>query len=66
MHAQVSEQVFTPEKELFVSYGIQGIYGRVDKDHWFQTTVTHIDPTAKQSRVLNPYVRHEFRCAPNQ
>ena len=37
----------------------QGLYGRLDKDYVFQTTVTNVEPTAKQSRVLNPYVR---RC----
>ena len=34
----------------------QGLYGRLDKDYVFQTTVTNVEPTAKQSRVLNPYV----------
>jgi len=33
-----------------------GFYGRLDKDGWFSTTVTNMDPTAKQSKVLNPYV----------
>ncbi|OJA18063.1 hypothetical protein AZE42_05415 [Rhizopogon vesiculosus] len=37
-----------------------GLYGRVDKDRWFQATVTNIDPTAKQSRVLNPYCKRIF------
>ncbi|KAL4067275.1 S-adenosyl-L-methionine-dependent methyltransferase [Scleroderma yunnanense] len=32
-----------------------GYYGRVPKDEWFQTTVTNVDPTAKQCRVLHPY-----------
>ncbi|KAF8262785.1 S-adenosyl-L-methionine-dependent methyltransferase [Lactarius quietus] len=32
-----------------------GLYGRLDKDYVFQTTVTNVEPTAKQSRVLNPY-----------
>ncbi|KAH9013666.1 S-adenosyl-L-methionine-dependent methyltransferase [Lactarius hengduanensis] len=32
-----------------------GLYGRLDKDFVFQTTVTNVEPTAKQSRVLNPY-----------
>ncbi|KAF8963951.1 S-adenosyl-L-methionine-dependent methyltransferase [Flammula alnicola] len=31
-----------------------GAYGRVDKDSVFQTTVTNVDPTAKQCRVLHP------------
>lgn len=34
-----------------------GYYGRVPKDKWFQTTVTNVDPTAKQCRVLHPYCR---------
>jgi DNA (cytosine-5)-methyltransferase 1 len=33
-----------------------GAYGRLDKDGVFATIVTNVDPTAKQSRVLNPYV----------
>jgi hypothetical protein len=33
-----------------------GLYGRLDEDGWFPTTVTNMDPTAKQSKVLNPYV----------
>jgi len=32
-----------------------GLYGRLDKNYVFQTTVTNVEPTAKQSRVLNPY-----------
>ncbi|KAI0296343.1 S-adenosyl-L-methionine-dependent methyltransferase [Multifurca ochricompacta] len=32
-----------------------GLYGRLDKTYVFQTTVTNVEPTAKQSRVLNPY-----------
>ncbi|KZT09519.1 S-adenosyl-L-methionine-dependent methyltransferase [Laetiporus sulphureus 93-53] len=34
-----------------------GLYGRLDKDEWFHTTVTNVEPTAKQSWVLNPYCR---------
>ncbi|KAH7927250.1 S-adenosyl-L-methionine-dependent methyltransferase [Leucogyrophana mollusca] len=34
-----------------------GLYGRMDKDGWFQTTVTNVDPSAKQCRVLNPYCK---------
>ncbi|KIM70040.1 hypothetical protein SCLCIDRAFT_12660 [Scleroderma citrinum Foug A] len=34
-----------------------GYYGRVSKDKWFQTTITNVDPTAKQGRVLHPYCR---------
>jgi len=32
-----------------------GLYGRLDQNHIFPTTVTNMDTTAKQSRVLNPY-----------
>ncbi|KAL0951860.1 hypothetical protein HGRIS_008520 [Hohenbuehelia grisea] len=34
-----------------------GLYGRLDKDKLFQTTVTNVTPTAKQSRVLHPYCK---------
>ncbi|KAF9225292.1 S-adenosyl-L-methionine-dependent methyltransferase [Gyrodon lividus] len=34
-----------------------GLYGRVQGDGWFQTTVTNVDPTAKQCRVLHPYCK---------
>ncbi|KAF9245635.1 S-adenosyl-L-methionine-dependent methyltransferase [Melanogaster broomeanus] len=34
-----------------------GLYGRVQMDGWFQTTVTNVDPMAKQCRVLHPYCR---------
>jgi DNA (cytosine-5)-methyltransferase 1 len=33
------------------------MYGRLDKNDVFPTTVTNMDPTAKQCRVLNPYCR---------
>ncbi|KAF8131609.1 S-adenosyl-L-methionine-dependent methyltransferase [Boletus edulis] len=32
-----------------------GFYGRVDRDGLFQTTVTNVDPMAKQCRVIHPY-----------
>jgi len=35
----------------------QGLYGRLDKDKWFQTTVTNVEPSAKQSWVLNPWCK---------
>ncbi|KAI0040800.1 S-adenosyl-L-methionine-dependent methyltransferase, partial [Auriscalpium vulgare] len=35
-------------------------YGRLDKKDVFQTTVTNVEPTAKQSWVLNPYCRRIF------
>ncbi|KAI0069446.1 S-adenosyl-L-methionine-dependent methyltransferase [Panus rudis PR-1116 ss-1] len=31
-----------------------GMYGRLDADGWFHTTVTNVEPTAKQSWVLHP------------
>ncbi|KAK7063908.1 mitogen-activated protein kinase [Favolaschia claudopus] len=31
-----------------------GLYGRLDADGYFPTTVTNMHPTAKQSRVLHP------------
>ncbi|KAJ6513941.1 S-adenosyl-L-methionine-dependent methyltransferase [Mycena vitilis] len=31
-----------------------GLYGRLDNDGYFPTTVTNIHPTAKQSKVLHP------------
>ncbi len=39
---------------------ILGLYGRLDPDGWFSTTVTNVNPTAKQSKVLNPYVSSFF------
>ncbi|KAI0095061.1 S-adenosyl-L-methionine-dependent methyltransferase [Irpex rosettiformis] len=32
-------------------------YGRLDKDKWFHTTVTNVEPMAKQSWVLNPWCK---------
>ncbi|KAH9942756.1 S-adenosyl-L-methionine-dependent methyltransferase [Amylocystis lapponica] len=32
-----------------------GLYGRLDSQAWFHTTVTNVEPTAKQSWVLNPF-----------
>ncbi|KAF8633579.1 hypothetical protein AX15_001372 [Amanita polypyramis BW_CC] len=34
-----------------------GLYGRLDGKSYFPTTVTNVDPTAKQCRVLHPYCR---------
>ena len=48
-----------------------GMYGRLDAKDWFHTTVTNVDPTAKQSYVLHPKVRRlgrqdvERRVSPN-
>jgi site-specific DNA-cytosine methylase len=47
---------------IHISSIFQGLYGRLDKDYVFQTTVTNVEPTAKQSRVLNPYVRGIASC----
>ena len=41
---------------LWDSYKKVGVYGRLDKDGFFPTTVTNMDPTAKQCRVLHPSV----------
>jgi hypothetical protein len=38
----------------------KGYYGRLDKDSYFPTTVTNMDPTAKQCKVLNPYVSYHL------
>nr|VWP01255.1 Glucans biosynthesis glucosyltransferase H (EC [Ganoderma boninense] len=37
-----------------------GMYGRLDVKDWFHTTVTNVDPTAKQSYVLHPECRRIF------
>ncbi|TBU32705.1 S-adenosyl-L-methionine-dependent methyltransferase [Dichomitus squalens] len=37
-----------------------GMYGRLDEKDWFHTTVTNVDPTAKQSYVLHPKYRRIF------
>ncbi|CAL1693859.1 unnamed protein product [Somion occarium] len=34
-----------------------GLYGRLDKNAWFHTTVTNVEPTAKQSWVLHPWCK---------
>lgn len=36
-----------------------GFYGRLDQDEWFHTTVTNVEPTAKQSWVLHPWVSEQ-------
>ena len=38
-----------------------GLYGRLDKDRWFHTTVTNVVPTAKQSYVIH----YRVRCPPS-
>ncbi|OCH84951.1 S-adenosyl-L-methionine-dependent methyltransferase, partial [Obba rivulosa] len=34
-----------------------GMYGRLDAQAWFHTTVTNVEPTAKQSWVLHPWCK---------
>ncbi|KAJ8515441.1 hypothetical protein ONZ45_g7139 [Pleurotus djamor] len=34
-----------------------GAYSRLDKDQLFHTTVTNVNPTAKQSHILNPWCK---------
>ena len=34
-----------------------GLYGRLGREGWFWTTVTNVNPTAKQSRVIHYSVR---------
>ncbi|KAI9070389.1 S-adenosyl-L-methionine-dependent methyltransferase [Trametes sanguinea] len=34
-----------------------GLYGRLDQNKWFHTTVTNVDPMAKQSYVIHPYCK---------
>jgi hypothetical protein len=48
---------FVWAKLMYPLLSFIGLYGRLDKSFVFQTTVTNVEPTAKQSRVLNPYVR---------
>ena len=50
------------EANFLLTFRFTGLYGRLDKSFVFQTTVTNVEPTAKQSRVLNPYVRSSIDC----
>ncbi|KAI0652489.1 S-adenosyl-L-methionine-dependent methyltransferase [Trametes meyenii] len=34
-----------------------GMYGRLDQKKWFHTTVTNIEPTAKQSYIVHPWCK---------
>lgn len=55
--AELLEWQFADPKSAVARLGFRkGLYGRLDKDGYFQTTVTNVEPTAKQSWVLNPYV----------
>ena len=40
-----------------------GFYGRLDGDGWFHTTVTNVEPMAKQSHIIHYIVRlSPFAC----
>ena len=54
--------VYTDGCWSLYSYEEVGVYGRLDKDGVFPTTVTNMDPTAKQCRVLHPSVCHLYLC----
>ncbi|KAF9268448.1 S-adenosyl-L-methionine-dependent methyltransferase [Marasmius fiardii PR-910] len=51
------QQYQTENPESWVGRGgyRRGLYARPDPEGYFQTTVTNVDPTAKQSCVLNPW-----------
>ncbi|EEB95987.1 hypothetical protein MPER_04954, partial [Moniliophthora perniciosa FA553] len=38
----------------------RGLYGRLHEHSYFPTTVTNVDPTGKQSWVLNPWKCHRM------
>ncbi|EKM61513.1 uncharacterized protein PHACADRAFT_204683 [Phanerochaete carnosa HHB-10118-sp] len=45
-------------KSAIARHGFRpGLYGRMDPNEWFQTTVTNVEPTAKQCKVLNPFCK---------
>ncbi|KNZ81672.1 DNA (cytosine-5)-methyltransferase 1 [Termitomyces sp. J132] len=48
-------QISNPLSSVAKSNFRPGIYGRLDQNLFFPTTVTNMDTTAKQSHVLNPY-----------
>ena len=48
--------MFTPTVVYEILIRNVGVYGRLDKDGFFPTTVTNMDPTAKQCQVLHPSV----------
>ncbi|KAG5220642.1 S-adenosyl-L-methionine-dependent methyltransferase [Salix suchowensis] len=50
-------QISNPVSAIAKSGYKAGLYGRLDQNGWFSTTVTNINPTAKQSKVLNPYCK---------
>ncbi|CAA7265858.1 unnamed protein product [Cyclocybe aegerita] len=53
---QLEWQIADPMSSIARNNYKRGIYGRLDKDGVFPTTVTNVDPTAKQSRCLHPYL----------
>lgn len=55
---QVGHCIWYPD--MSCSNCVTGLFGRLDKNSWFRTTVTRVDPTAKQSWILHPYVRTLF------
>ncbi|KAG5635917.1 hypothetical protein H0H81_009679 [Sphagnurus paluster] len=54
-HHLLEWQTSNPNSALARKNFPAGIYGRLDETKFFPTVVTNIQPTAKQSRVLNPY-----------
>ncbi|KAJ7492258.1 S-adenosyl-L-methionine-dependent methyltransferase [Mycena latifolia] len=47
-------QFFSPVSAVGRNKYRGGLYGRLDKNGYFPTTVTNMHPTAKQSKVLHP------------
>ncbi|KAF9469584.1 S-adenosyl-L-methionine-dependent methyltransferase [Collybia nuda] len=54
---QYEWQISNPLSSIARSNFRAGVYGRLDLNGYFPTTVTNVDPTAKQSKVLNPYCK---------
>ncbi|KAH9486450.1 DNA (cytosine-5)-methyltransferase 1 [Psilocybe cubensis] len=48
-------QIADPTSSVGRRNYIRGLYGRLDQNKVFPTTVTNVDPTAKQCQVLNPW-----------
>ncbi|KAF9814898.1 hypothetical protein IEO21_04842 [Rhodonia placenta] len=58
LHPDMWEWLFANPASATARDGFHsGLYGRIDASRWFQTTVTKVEPTAKQSWVLNPYCK---------
>ncbi|KAF9486388.1 S-adenosyl-L-methionine-dependent methyltransferase [Pholiota conissans] len=53
-HGMLEWQFVDPSSSVGRKKYRPGLYGRVDENSIFQTTVTNMDPTAKQCRVLHP------------